>query len=88
LEPTLDIVLHDEFGKTFEQVLPLDLGQFYEQIRKKEFTSEGHVDAELRCSAAEGPVGAPVTFTYTVDIHRSSYFLLLLSKTYKLIECS
>ena len=57
LEPTLDIVLQDEFGKMLEQVLPLDLGQFYEQIWKEEFTMMGHVNAELRCSAAEGPVG-------------------------------
>jgi hypothetical protein len=37
------VVLHDESGKTLDQVFPLDLGQFYEQIWKKEFTSEGHV---------------------------------------------
>ena len=81
LELMLDIVLQDEFGKTLEQVLPLDLGQFYKQIRKEEFTSEGHINAELRCSAAEGPVGVPVTFTYTVDIQSiisSRQFLVFL----------
>jgi hypothetical protein len=73
LEPTLDIVLEDEFGKTLDQVLFLDLDQFYEQLRiEDEFICEGHIAVELLCSAAEGPVGAPVTFTYSVDIHRLS----------------
>jgi hypothetical protein len=73
MEPTLDIVLEDEFGKTLVQALFLDLDQFYEQLRREdEFTCEGHVAAELLCSAAEGPVGAPVNFTYSVDIHRLS----------------
>jgi hypothetical protein len=58
LEPMLDIVLQDEFGKTLEQVLPLGLGQFYEQIWKEEFTIEAHVNLELHFSAAEGLVGA------------------------------
>jgi hypothetical protein len=67
--PELRIVLQDQFEKTFEQVLPLDLGGFYDDLRKID-KSEGlnAVTGELCCSGAEGLVGAPIDLTYTLDI--------------------
>eukprot|EP00978_Attheya_sp_CCMP212_P029292 scaffold103588_cov50-Attheya_sp.AAC.4 len=65
-ESILQVVLKDEFGKTFDQLLSLDLESFYEQVRKQdEFSSA--VTAELKCSIDEGIVGEPVHFTYHVD---------------------
>jgi len=67
-DPVLKIVLQDEFGKTFDQVLPLDLYFFYDQMRKdKEFAAASSVDAVLTCSDSEGLVGAPVTFFLEID---------------------
>ena len=67
-EPTLDIVLEDEFGKTFTQVIPLDMEEFYEQLRVEDESTGVSVTAELYCSVDEGLMGAPVTFTYLVDV--------------------
>lgn len=67
-EPVLKLVLQDEFGKTFNQVLPLDLYFFYDQMRKdKEFAGASIIDAELTCGDSEGLVGAPVTFCLKID---------------------
>jgi hypothetical protein len=73
MEPTLDIVLEDEFGKLLRQSLPFDLEDFYERCRSEELVSDGdHVTAELSCSPDKGPVGAPVSFLYNVDLSKLS----------------
>lgn len=67
-EPVLKLVLQDEFGKTFNQVLPLDLYFFYDQMRKdKEFAGASTIDAELTCGESDGLVGAPVSFSLKID---------------------
>jgi hypothetical protein len=67
-EPVLRIVLQDEFGKTFNQVLPLDLFLFYDQLRRdEEYSGNNSVDAELTFSEAEGLVGGPVSFSVSID---------------------
>lgn len=69
MEPTLDVVLEDEFGKLLRQSLPLGLEEFYEQRRlEDEVSREGCITAKLSFSAEEGPAGAPITFTYIVDL--------------------
>jgi hypothetical protein len=66
--PVLRIVLQDEYGKTFNQVLPLDLYFFYDKMRRdEEYAVTNSVDANLSCSALEGLVGGPVTFTIKID---------------------
>mmetsp|Transcript_1082 Transcript_1082/g.1755 ORF Transcript_1082/g.1755 Transcript_1082/m.1755 type:complete len:659 (+) Transcript_1082:1916-3892(+) len=66
----LHVVLKDEFGKTFRQVLPLDLYNFFDQLRREdEFASSSSAKAELRCSHNEGIVGEPVTFTYDLSFN-------------------
>jgi hypothetical protein len=68
ISPALHIVLQDEFGKTFRQVLPLDLEIFYDRKeRNDEYTGMTSVVSELKCSTLEGLVGAPVTLEYCVD---------------------
>jgi len=72
-EPTLEIILEDNFGKALRQSLPLDLEEFYEQRRSEGEVSDGDdITAELSCSIDKGPVGAPVTFTYNVDLSKLS----------------
>lgn len=67
-EPVLHLVLQDEFGKTFNQVLSLDLVYLYDQMRKdEEYSVANRVEAEMTCSASEGLVGSPVTFSVKVD---------------------
>ena len=66
--PFLLIVLQDEFGKTFNQVLPLDLDSLYDKMRQdNEFSSMNSVTAELQLSSAQALVGAPVNLVYRVD---------------------
>jgi hypothetical protein len=65
----LSIVLEDQFGKSFRQVLPLDIRGIDEQLK----STKGDVDniaianAELKAKSLEGLVGAPVMFTYNID---------------------
>ena len=67
--PFLLIVLQDEFGKTFNQVLPLDLETFYDKMRQDdEFSRMNSVTSELQLSVVQGLVGAPVTLSYRVDV--------------------
>lgn len=67
--PSLLIVLQDEFGKTFNQVLPLDLESFYVKMRQDdEFSRTNSVTTELQLSVAQGLVGAPVTLFYRIDV--------------------
>lgn len=68
--PTMDIVLQDDIGKTFHQVLPLDsMEEFYQQMKKEdEYARLNTVSARLSCSAQEGVVGAPVNFQFRVDV--------------------
>jgi hypothetical protein len=67
-EPVLRIVLQDEFEKTFNQMFPLDLYFFYDQMRRDaEYAVTNVVDAKLTCSDLEGLVGSPVTFSITID---------------------
>ena len=68
-KPTLHVVLQDEIGKTFHQVLPLDLDEFYEKLkRENEYSGMNIVQARLNCSSDEGVVGAPAKFIMDVDI--------------------
>lgn len=67
--PVLRVVLQDDFGKTFLQVLPLNLEDIYKQLRKEDMYAESYnATAELTCSAKEGTVGHPVPFVYNVDL--------------------
>ncbi|EJK77176.1 hypothetical protein THAOC_01012, partial [Thalassiosira oceanica] len=67
--PILRVVLQDDFGKTFLQVLPVDLGSMYKKLRKEDAYSEMYqAVADLTCSAAEGTVGHPVPFSYRLDL--------------------
>jgi len=68
-KPNLCVILRDDQGKTFRQVLPLDLQSFYEQIHiEDEYSGMNKATAELKCSLEEGIVGAPVHFTYDLDV--------------------
>ena len=67
--PTLVVVLRDDQGKSFRQVLPLDLDEIYERIKQElVFSGQNTAYAELMGSSEEGMVGSPVKFTYTVDV--------------------
>ncbi len=67
--PVLHIVLKDQYGKTFNQVFPLDLYFFYDKLRRdEEYAGTNSVDAKLTCSASEGLVGGPVTFSIEIDV--------------------
>lgn len=68
-EPILHVILQDEFGKTFRQVLPLSLNNVFAQMRREDdFSSMNVATAELLCSSYEGVVGSPVKFTFEVDL--------------------
>jgi len=62
-KPLLRVVLQDDFGKTFQQVLPLNLEHMYKKLLK-----EDTVSAMLTCSSEEGCVGYPVHFVYHLNI--------------------
>ncbi|KAL3791751.1 hypothetical protein HJC23_007518 [Cyclotella cryptica] len=80
--PILRVVLQDEFGKTFLQVLPLNLENIYKQIGKEDMYAELYTaNAELKCLADEGTVGHPVPFEYRLNTQS-----LLLPKRTKLSE--
>ena len=67
--PILRVVLQDDFGKTFLQVLPLNLDDIYKQLRKEDEYAELHnASAELVCSINEGSVGHPVQFVYNLNL--------------------
>jgi len=67
--PILRVVLQDDFGKTFLQVLPLNLDDIYKQLRKEDEYAELHnATAELVCSIKEGSVGHPVPFVYNLNL--------------------
>jgi hypothetical protein len=67
--PILRVVLQDDFGKTFLQVLPLNLDDIYKQLRKEDEYAELHnATAELVCSVEEGSVGHPVPFVYNLNL--------------------
>merc|ERR1740124_1283000 len=69
-QPVLHVTLKDEFDKTFRQVLPLDLDDLYSSMqREEEHLSVGMcASATLTCAAQQGLVGAPVSFTYRIDV--------------------
>lgn len=64
----LSIVLQDQFGKSFRQVLPLDIHAI-ERFLVVQDTSveEAIVVADLTASSLQGLVGGPVIFTYDID---------------------
>ncbi|KAL7463947.1 hypothetical protein ACHAXS_004298 [Conticribra weissflogii] len=67
--PILRVVLQDDFGKTFLQVLPINLEDIYKQLRKEDMYAEIYnATAELTCSAEEGTVGHPVPFSYKLNL--------------------
>ena len=67
--PLLRVVLQDDFGKTFLQVLPVNLEDIYKKIRKEDVYAELYTaSAELTCSAEEGTVGHPVPFVYDLNL--------------------
>jgi len=71
-EPILHVILQDEFGKTFRQVLPLSLNDILAQMRREaDFSTMNVATADLRCSSYEGVVGSPVKFTFEVDLGAS-----------------
>lgn len=66
--PLLNVVLQDHFGKTFLQVLPLDLDVFYNQvIRDSNRVNSNAAVAKYSLSSQEGLVGLPVSFTCDID---------------------
>lgn len=68
-EPILHVILQDELGKTFRQVLPLTLNTLFEKMHKEDkYVSMNTALAELTCSAQEGVVGSPVNFAFEVDL--------------------
>ncbi len=73
-KPTiLSVVLEDSFGKSFRQVLPLDISGIDNELKSikgeaKDFTA---ANAELKANSLEGLVGAPVIFTYKIDFKPS-----------------
>jgi len=67
--PLLRVVLQDDFGKTFLQVLPVNLEDVYKKLRKEDVYAELYTaTAELTCSAEEGTVGNPVPFEYNLNL--------------------
>jgi len=67
--PLLRVVLQDDFGKTFLQVLPVNLEDIYRKLRKEDAHAELYTaTAELTCATAEGTVGHPVPFTYELNL--------------------
>lgn len=67
-KPLLRIVLKDDFGKTFVQILPVNLEDVYNKVRKDSSTELFATTAELTCSVDEGSVGHPVPFVYTLNL--------------------
>jgi hypothetical protein len=66
-KPLLRVVLQDDFGKTFLQVLPVSLAGIYKELLNEDaelYTAT----AELTCSADEGTVGRPVPFVYDLNL--------------------
>ena len=68
LKPLLRIVLKDDFGKTFVQILPVDLDDTYDKLLKDTSTEQFSTTAELTCSVDEGIVGHPVPFVFTLNL--------------------
>ena len=69
-KPVLRVVLQDDFGKSFLQVLPLNLERIYNQISKEDTYAEMYTaTAELQCLALDGTVGHPVPFVYNLNTH-------------------
>ena len=68
-KPLLRVVLQDDFGKTFLQVLPVHLEEMYKKLRKEDDYAELYTaTAELTCSSEEGAVGHPVPFVYDLNL--------------------
>ena len=64
----LSIVLQDQFGKSFRQVLPLDIHPIDKHLGiGDDVGNDAAAIAELKASSLEGLIGAPVTFTYNID---------------------
>jgi len=67
--PLLRVVLQDDFGKTFLQVLPVNLEDIYKKLRKEDVHAELYTaTAELTCATGEGTVGHPVPFAYELNL--------------------
>ena len=68
--PMLRVVLQDDFGKTFLQVLPVNLEDIYKRLRKEDtYSAESYAaTAVLTCAAEEGTVGHPVLFCYNLNL--------------------
>ena len=64
----LSIVLQDQFGKSFRQVLPLDIHAIERfLVVEDDGAEEAIAIAHLTASALQGFVGSPVTLTYDID---------------------
>ena len=62
------MVLQDHFGKTFRQLLPLNIKSLQELVIVDHSTEKpSFVEAELKRSKEDGIIGAPVQFTYEID---------------------
>ena len=66
--PVMNVVLQDDFGKTFRQVLPLNIDAYYNQMKVEDENDNKHLaSAELKIISNEGMVSSPVSFTYHID---------------------
>ena len=64
----LSMVLQDQFGKSFRQVLPLDIHAIERFLVVDDDDAEEAIAiADLTASALQGLVGSPVTLTYDID---------------------
>ena len=71
VRPLLNIVLQDHFGKSFLQVLPLDLEAFYKRVAIECNRDSSNVaDVNFSLNSNEGLFGLPVSFQCEVDCRR------------------
>lgn len=65
----LSIILQDQFGKSFRQVLHLDISLVEKHlVTLEECSKDSSAIAVLTASELHGLVGSPVTLTYTIDM--------------------
>lgn len=66
--PLLNIILQDHFGKSFLQVLPLNIDGFYEMILNEcNGNKSNSATMNFSLTSNEGLVGLPVTFKCDID---------------------
>ncbi len=65
--PVLNITLQDNFGKSFLQVLPLNIDSFYQVMARECTNDKSNVIASFSIASEVGLVGSPVKFTCDMD---------------------